>query len=60
MKSVRHIAAALKAIYRPVFMGEIESEVELMSAVAKKARADADSLTGTGRAVLGVTKGRGE
>lgn len=54
------LAAALKAKYRPVFRGGMEREVRRYAAMADHARETAQELTGAGRAIASLTKGKGE
>lgn len=54
------IAAALKAKYRPVFRGGIEKELRRFAAMERQTKADALAITGAGRAIASLTKGKGE
>lgn len=57
---MQRFSAALKAKYRPVFKGEIDREAMRFHALADTARETAEEITGAGRAIAQLTKGKGQ
>ncbi|MBX7496750.1 hypothetical protein K3172_12865 [Qipengyuania sp. 6B39] len=58
--NLRDLTAAFKAKYRPVFRNGIDTEVRRFADLAAKTKAEALEITGTGRAISALTKGKGE